>query len=91
MSLPPLGMASSRIHRQIHDHLLDLAGVGARSPRLRVKSRVTSSISSPISGRSSRSISPITELTSSTLEFQHLLAAEGQQLARERGCAVRGL
>ena len=50
-----------------------------------------SSTFSPISGRSSRSMSWHDGVHVDDFQFQQLLAAEGEQLARQRGRAVGGL
>ena len=84
VELAAVGHRVARVDRQVHDHLLDLAGVGADPAQARAPSARTSSMSSPISRAASPPCRATTSLRSSDARLQHLLAAEGQQLAGQR-------
>ena len=77
----------ARVDDEVHDHLLDLPRVGLHAAERPARSIVTSSMSSPIRRRSILSISPTTSFRSSDPRLQDLLAAEREELARQRGCA----
>ena len=76
------------VEREVRDHLLELP----RSARTRQpgSTEVESSTSSPRSRESRLSSSATTSPRSSTSGSEHLAAAEGEQLARERRGAIGG-
>ena len=88
-SWPPLGHRVARVDDQVHDHLLDLARgpprtVAERRPRARDELDVLADQAPQHLSRRSAT----TSFRSSTRGCEHLLAAEGQELAGERGRAL---
>jgi hypothetical protein len=83
VSRPPFAWRRARSHREVHENLLDLPGVGARHSHEGLR-LVVSTTSSPINRTSIRSTSPTTALRLSTFGFDGLLVAEQQQLPGQR-------
>ena len=87
--LPAAGHGVPGVEREVQDHLLELARIAMTSPRWGSRT-VTSSMSSRMRRRSILSMSE-TGVEIERLGGQHLLAAEGQQLAGEGGRALGGV
>ena len=88
--IPPLGMASRALTIRLSSTCSTCAGsastCGTDSAR---SSRNCTSV--PISRRAIRATPPTISLMSSGHRLEHLLAAEGQQLARQRRGAIGGV
>ena len=69
---------------EVHEDLLELPGIGVDAAEVGRADSATSSMSSPISRRSIGCIPVTSAFRSSTVGLQHLLAAEGEQLPRQR-------
>ena len=85
------GHRVARVHREVHEHLLDLGRVGLDSPRAARSTSVLSSTSSPSVRPSSEVSRSSTSATSTRAGRTTLVAAEHEQLAREPGRALGGL
>ena len=88
--LPPLRHGVFGVDDEIHDDLLELAGIGA-SAADGGSELVVSSISSPMSGRRRRSMSATMALTSMTLSSRSCLRLKARSwrvsvVARSEAC-----
>ena len=85
-----VGHGVAGVHREVHEHLLDLARVGRTRPRSGA-STVTSSTSSPITRGQHRLRFGHHGVQVEDPRLQDLAPAEGQQLPGEGGRAVGGV
>ncbi len=83
-----VGHRVARVQREVEEHLLHLAGVGANRIERGVEHR-QSSIRSPRTRRSIATVSETSAFSSSGSRVEGLAPAEGEQLARQRGGALR--
>src|SRR5207245_10890436 len=82
------GHGVARVHHKIHDHLLELRGIGAKANRLLASVEVKANI---FAEDAAKQLHDAVEMLLDVdhARFEHLLAAEGQQLAREGAAAGR--
>ena len=78
------------VDRQIHDHLLDLSRIGLDAPDIRIEQR------DPFNVLANKTLEHLIHVGHHGIEvqhprLQHLLAAERQELLRERGGPLGGL
>ena len=78
--LAALGHGVAGVDRQVHEDLLDLAGVGLDAAQVRLEGGRPGATSSPMSRRSIFSASAHDLVEVQHLGCEHLLAAEGQEL-----------
>ena len=73
----------ARVHREVQDHLLELARVGPHGGEVAGQSGVSSSMSSPITRSSMARVPRTTHVQVDDPRLRHLLAGEAQELAGE--------
>ena len=90
VSLPPCGHRIAGIDRQVHDDLLDLAGIGLDRAKVRARDHDQIDVFADQAGEHLQ-VFRDDAVQVEHLGCEHLLAAEGQQLAGERGGALGGI